>query len=79
MNLLDDASTWRAGDRIFVASTDYDFDQAEEFEIKSVNGNQVTIKGQVMFEHFGEVYEEVDMRAEVGLLTRDIQIYGKVR
>ena len=76
--MVDDASSWRAGDRIFVASTDYSDEQAEEFEIKSVNGKQVTIKGQVMFNHFGEIDQGVDMRAEVGLLTRDIKIYGQV-
>ena len=28
--------------------------------------------------HFGEIYEGVDMRAEIGLLTRNILIHGEM-
>ena len=37
------------------------------------------LAGQLMFSHFGEVYKGVDMRAEVGLLTRNIKIHGDMK
>ena len=30
----------------------------------------VNLLGELNYEHYGEVYQTVDMRAEVGLLTR---------
>ena len=47
--------------------------QAERFTIASVEGNSVTIEGDLNFVHFGEIYEGLDMRAEVGMLTRNIK------
>ncbi len=35
----DDASSWRPGDKVVVASTDYDWEQAETLEVVSVDGN----------------------------------------
>ena len=37
-----------------------------------------SILGDIKFMHFGEVYEGVDMRAEVGLLSRNILIRGEM-
>ncbi len=34
----DDASSWRPGDKVVVASTDYDWEQAETLEVVSVDG-----------------------------------------
>ena len=34
--------------------------------------------GEILFTHFGEIYEGIDMRAEVGLLTRNILIHGEM-
>ena len=33
IDLQDDVSTWKPGDRIFITSTDYDMLQAEEFSL----------------------------------------------
>jgi len=78
VTLVDDVSTWNAGDKLVIASTDFDMNQAEEVEVLSVDGNRLTFKGDIKYMHFGEVYEGVDMRAEVGLLTRNILIRGEM-
>ena len=74
------APGWRAGDRIVVASTDFDPNRAEVGIIQSVSGTTVTLTQPLLYGHYGELqtYEgtTVDERAEVGLLTRNILIQG---
>ena len=43
----DDASSWNVGDDIVIASTDFDFEQAERFKIVSVSGRDITISGDL--------------------------------
>ena len=46
LELVDsDLASWEAADRLVIASTDFDFNQAEEVEIVSVDGNMVKVKG----------------------------------
>ncbi|XP_043095672.1 cell surface hyaluronidase [Puntigrus tetrazona] len=81
LNLMDDVSSWKAGDRIVVASTDYSMHQAEEFTLLSCphcNRKQVQIQGKPQFTHVGEILDGVDMRAEVALLSRNILIHGEM-
>ena len=40
-----DLSSWEKGDRLVIASTDYDYEQAEEVEVEAVAGNIVQVKG----------------------------------
>ena len=51
LTLADDASSWRAGDRIVIASTDYNMYQAEEFVLEECGSdcapNQVKITGAI--------------------------------
>ena len=115
----DDASSWNIGDDIVIASTDFEFEQAERFKIVAVNGKEITVSGDLSknfyqafpchgsqnfcslfgnynfncktkktavhfistttpnppdYVHYGEVYEGLDMRAEVGMLTRNIKV-----
>ena len=42
-----DASSWNIGDNIVIASTDFDFEQAERFKIVAVNGKEITISGDL--------------------------------
>ena len=42
-----DASSWNIGDNIVIASTDFDFEQAERFEVVAVNGKEITISGDL--------------------------------
>src|SRR4051812_26173324 len=67
-----DASGWRAGDEIVLASTDFDPRQAERRTIAAVRGNTITLDKKLEFMHFGKITFDVDERGEVGLLTRNI-------
>ncbi|KAG8440633.1 hypothetical protein GDO86_006400 [Hymenochirus boettgeri] len=81
LHLLDNAKSWKAGDAIVVASTDYSMNQAEEFQLmpcRTCSANQIKVKGQAKYLHIGEQMDGVDMRAEVGLLSRNIVIKGKM-
>ncbi|MDP8900872.1 MAG: hypothetical protein M3N33_06950 [Actinomycetota bacterium] len=78
---LQNASGWRVGDRIVVASTDYDPHQAEERTIKNVSGDTVTLDRPLEHPHRGSVQtiagRPVDERAEVALLSRNVVIEGE--
>uniref|UniRef100_A0A8C9SSW2 hyaluronoglucosaminidase n=1 Tax=Scleropages formosus TaxID=113540 RepID=A0A8C9SSW2_SCLFO len=81
LNLKDNVQSWKPGDRIVVASTDYSMYQAEEFTLLpclECNQNQVRIQGKPQFTHVGEILDGIDMRAEVALLTRNILIQGEM-
>ncbi|GAA0283737.1 hypothetical protein GCM10009127_26450 [Alteraurantiacibacter aestuarii] len=69
-----DASDWRQGDQIVLASTDFNPRQAERRTIAAVNGNVITLDRALEYMHFGEITFGVDERGEVGLLTRNIVI-----
>jgi len=68
------ASGWRKGDVIVLASTDFDPHQAEERTISAVSGNTLTLDKPLTYMHFGEMTFGVDERGEVGMLTRNIKI-----
>src|SRR5690606_36730549 len=69
-----DASGWRVGDEIVLASTDFDPKQAERRTITAISGNTITLDRKLDYMHFGEITFDVDERGEVGLLTRNIKI-----
>jgi cell migration-inducing and hyaluronan-binding protein len=69
-----DASGWRAGDEIVLASTDFDPRQAEKRTVAAIDGNVITLDRPLEYMHFGEITFGVDERGEVGLLTRNIRI-----
>lgn len=86
---LAEATGWEVGDRIAVASTDFDLDQAEEFTVLAVSGNgrTITLDAPLQYMHYGSVdhYDDpdgdhhmLDMRAEVSLLSRDVTIRGDI-
>ncbi|XP_015262458.1 PREDICTED: transmembrane protein 2 [Gekko japonicus] len=80
LDLLEDVSTWKAEDQIVVASTDYSMHQAEEFTLlpcPECNRFQVKVRETPQFHHTGEIIDGVDMRAEVGVLTRNILVKGE--
>ncbi|WP_424962811.1 G8 domain-containing protein [Ekhidna sp.] len=80
-----DATDWRIGDEIIIASTDYSALQAEIRTITEVTGAGRTIHLDVPLDtlHYGEMQYfhggtlELDERAEVGLLTHNILIRGE--
>ncbi len=69
-----DASSWRVGDEIVLASTDFDPRQAERRTIAAISGNMVTLDTKLDYMHYGKVTFDIDQRGEVGLLTRNIKI-----
>ena len=69
-----DASGWRAGDEIVLASTDFDPRQAERRTITAVSGNTLHFAEPLEYMHFGEITFGVDERGEVAMLTRNIRI-----
>lgn len=77
---LKDSPVWAVGDSIVIASTDYDYDQAEVREIKTIVGDTITFDKPLLYQHLGveETYgtHKLVMRAEVGLLTRNIKMQG---
>uniref|UniRef100_A0A6I8SVJ3 hyaluronoglucosaminidase n=1 Tax=Xenopus tropicalis TaxID=8364 RepID=A0A6I8SVJ3_XENTR len=80
LDLLDDVSSWQPGDQIVVSSTDYSMYQAEEFTLlpcPECSKYQVKVKEKPLYFHMGEITDGLDMRAEVGDLTRNIVIQGE--
>ncbi|MEO0857903.1 MAG: G8 domain-containing protein [Bacteroidota bacterium] len=77
---LADRVDWRPGDEIVIAPSGYSPFEAEKRVVERVNGRTVTLTEPLDYRHFGEIQtiegRRIDMRAEVGLLTRDIVIQG---
>jgi cell migration-inducing and hyaluronan-binding protein len=70
------ARGWRKGDVIVLASTDFDFAQAEKRTIAAISGNAITLDQPLQYMHFGKITFGVDERGEVGMLTRNILIHA---
>src|SRR5690349_21977019 len=68
------ASGWRAGDMIVLASTDFDPHQAERRTISAISGNKITLDKKLDYMHFGKTTFDVDERGEVGMLSRNIVV-----
>uniref|UniRef100_A0A8U7P534 Uncharacterized protein n=1 Tax=Corvus moneduloides TaxID=1196302 RepID=A0A8U7P534_CORMO len=72
LHLVDEVTSWLP---------DCSMHQAEEFNLlpcPECKNNQVKIDGSPLCLHVGEVIDGADMRAEVGLLTRNILIQGEM-
>src|ERR1700722_5831450 len=65
---------WKKGQTIVLASTDFDPHQAERRTISSVSGKVIALDQKLEYMHYGQVTFDVDERAEVGMLTRNIRI-----
>ncbi|XP_026233838.1 cell migration-inducing and hyaluronan-binding protein [Anabas testudineus] len=81
LELADQPDGWGTGDKVVVASTDYSMHQVEEFTLlpcPTCTSNQVKVQGKAQFIHMGEEVDGVDMRAEVGLLSRNILLRGEM-
>ncbi|CAM9209059.1 unnamed protein product, partial [Lampetra planeri] len=81
LELAEQPDGWGPGDRVVVASTDFSMHQTEEFVLlpcATCKPNQVKVQGKARFLHMGEEVDGVDMRAEVGLLTRNILLRGEM-
>ncbi|WP_299665997.1 G8 domain-containing protein [uncultured Polaribacter sp.] len=81
---LKEITSWKVGDEIVIASTDFDPHQAEKRTITAINGMVLTLNSPLNYMHFGveQIYNNgtkdliLDERAEVGLLTHNLKIQG---
>ncbi|WP_396612531.1 G8 domain-containing protein [Haloferax sp. S1W] len=77
---LEETVNWEAGDEIVLAPSGTDPTEAERRTIESVDGDTVELNSGLDHDHFGETQKvdgrTVDIRAEVGLLTRNIVMRG---
>jgi len=78
IHLADDVDTWKEGDSIVLASTDFDMEQAEVVTVNSCNGKICTVCQGLKWFHFGETEEGMSMQGEVGLLSRNVVIRGEM-
>lgn len=80
--LLAESHDWRTGDRIVIASSDFDPNHAEEREVIGGSNRTVELASPLQHRHWGVVQtfagRQVDQRAEVALLSRNILIRGDV-
>jgi hypothetical protein len=74
---------WKVGDEIFIAPTQRISKEYETHTITAIAGGEITLDSKIKYYHFGAStvtkqtsYGLLDMRAEVGLLTRNIKIQG---
>ncbi|MEO7157153.1 MAG: G8 domain-containing protein, partial [Vicinamibacterales bacterium] len=78
--MLQEPVDWRSGDRLVIASTEFDQAKAEEGVVSSASGNAVTLQTALRNTHWGALQSyggrTLDERAEVGLLTHNITIQG---
>jgi len=75
---------WQVGEEISIASTSYNSREAEQRTITAITNADtnpvITLDKPLEYRHFAatETYgdKQIDMRAEVGLLTRNVKYQG---
>ena len=87
--LEDDVSSWPPNGLVAIASTDFDYRQAEVHVIESIattlsSSDTLVLHDTLDFEHHGETYGQdsgltIEERAEVALLNRTVQIVSDER
>ena len=81
IKLADDVTSWSVGDKIMIAATNFLATESEVFVIvdcPECGVNEVKLDRTAEFTHWGRIDPRtgVDQRAEVGLLSRNVRIYG---
>ncbi|XP_062429111.1 fibrocystin [Rhea pennata] len=81
--LVEDEVDWNPGGHIVISSSSYEAHQAEVVTLKEVNGHSIRIHERLLHRHIGRSHDMEDGRhillaAEVGLLTRNVQIKSDV-
>lgn len=73
---LDSIVDWQPGQKIVLASSEIDMNQAELLTLTAVGGKTVTIAEPLRYRHWGQMQEydgvPLDERGEVGLLSHNI-------
>jgi len=69
------------GEKIVIASTDYEFEHAEERIIETISGNTITFNEPLKYKHYSaiETYDTKNFNSEceVGLLSRNVKLTGE--
>lgn len=82
---LSEQVDWVAGEEIAIAATSYNGREGEKRRIKSIDKSVpdqpvITLDEPLEFKHFAMIQyygnDFIDMRAEVGLLTRNVKFRG---
>jgi hypothetical protein len=82
---LAEAVDWQVGEEVAIASTSYDPREGEKRTISAVDNSNpdkpvLTFDEPLDYKHFAKIEEyggeEIDMRAEIGLLTRNVKFRG---
>lgn len=77
-----DPVNWRVGDEIVIAASGTKPWHAEQRRIVSIDSTSIVLNEPLIFDHFGQYVStddySIDMRAEVGLLSRDIILQGDI-
>ncbi|KAK3587658.1 hypothetical protein CHS0354_042441 [Potamilus streckersoni] len=79
---VQDAVDWKVGDTIVIAPTSYNAWETETFQISAISSTTITLSKALTYKHlaFSEMLPSgkiIEMRAEVGLLTRNVKVIGK--
>ncbi|XP_009887276.1 PREDICTED: fibrocystin [Charadrius vociferus] len=80
---VEDEVDWNHGGGIVISSSSYEAHQAEVVTLKEVNGHSIRTHERLLHSHIGRSHDTEDGRriplaAEVGLLTRNVQIKSDV-
>lgn len=76
---------WKVGEKIVIAPTGYEKEESEERTIAAIDNTNVnkpviTLNTPLLYKHFAATQyfgkDFIDMRAEVGLLTRNVLFQG---
>eukprot|EP00029_Vermamoeba_vermiformis_P008039 TRINITY_DN3653_c0_g1_i1.p1 TRINITY_DN3653_c0_g1~~TRINITY_DN3653_c0_g1_i1.p1 ORF type:complete len:1168 (-),score=259.25 TRINITY_DN3653_c0_g1_i1:226-3597(-) len=75
---------WQIGDEIVIASTDFEYSDRQQHERRTITDkpaiNVVVLNEPLEYNHWGQTVQvndrTIEMRAEVGLLTRNIKFIG---
>ena len=79
---LSQAVNWLPGDSVVIASSSYEYDEAEVRTIASIDasGQTLTLAAPLAYKHYADTEtleaDSLEMRAEVGCLSRNIKIRG---
>uniref|UniRef100_A0A8C6FME3 Fibrocystin n=1 Tax=Moschus moschiferus TaxID=68415 RepID=A0A8C6FME3_MOSMO len=79
--IVEDTVDWRPHDKIVLSSSSYEPHEAEVLTVKEVRGYHIRIHERLRHRHIGSAHvmeggRHIRLAAEVGLLTRNIQIQG---
>uniref|UniRef100_H0XDH1 Fibrocystin n=1 Tax=Otolemur garnettii TaxID=30611 RepID=H0XDH1_OTOGA len=77
--IVEDAVDWRPHDKIVLSSSSYEPHEAEILTVKEAQGHHIRIYERLKHRHIGSAHvmddgRQIRLAAEVGLLTRNIQI-----